>query len=782
MMMSYRVRWSLFLAGVAVMLLAPARAQTLVDESGQARAEIIVPAGADPAEAFAAAELQRWIDRITGAVLPIRSEAVRSSRFPAKIHLGAAAAAEFADDLQFLAGHDGFAVRSRKEELWIFGSCAKGTLNGVYAFLEKNSDIIWARGQEAGVIYSPQSSFVVQQSNWREKPAFSLRGWWICNTHYHEQTEYWNARMACNFNPCNFFGNDFIYRRSLDCGMQIDPGGGHNLHRFMPADKYFSSHPEYFCQIDGKRRPEVSKNQICFSNLESVPAFVAEAAAQIRQSPFRVDTFSIKTEDNWNLCECEACRRDLTLPGGKVSRLDDDNFRSNQSWIYFNAVAAGLKALFPVLRLNCYAYIFTAPSPDIPIADNINVIFCPFVKNDKFSVLHESNSKWKERIDAWAKVSRNVVWREYYGCASGFPRPLADVAAVDLRYIHGELGLHQVYSEYVPDWNSRNNRDADRWDVSAMEFWVLSKLFWNPYQEVDALRDEYLRRAYRQAAPAMRVYYAKLRQAWYDDPLPSAYNDNMYKSAAHYIVGKGLEAACRAALDQAAATADTPKVAALVANQQARFDDWMAQAALQQRPQVNVPYLAAAETALTPAHPLWQKGAQIGDFKVMGQPEQAAAQPTTLRLLHDRKHLYLLFVCADDDVGGLYAKPLDSSREFWPGGDHIEVFLDGDQAGKGYYQFTADCNGNIWDARGFDNKWNSGWGVTSGRDAGGYWLLCRMPLADIGVNLSMGNRLQGLFYRAWNHNRGPGQSLHSTWGGGVVHQVAGFGDIILEME
>lgn len=762
-----------------IVALPAALGQTLVDASGQARAVIVVPDKADPAELFAGEELQRWLERLTGAILPLRENEGNSPYFTAVVYIGQKYAEQFKDDLEFLSDNDGYAVRSEKNKLWIFGSCPKGTLNGVYAFLEKNSDIIWARGKELGVIYSPMKGFKVTQANWRDKPVFSLRGWWICNTHYHEQTEYWNARLACNFNPCSFFNNDFIYQRSLDCGMQIDPGGGHNLHRFLPAAKYFETNPEYYCLIDGKRRPEVNKNQICFSNLDSVPAFVAEAAEQIKNSKYRVDNFSIKTEDNWNLCECDNCKKAILLADGSSIKPEDDSFRSTQVWIYFNEMAKQLGKIYPRLRINAYAYIFTAAPPAVKVADNVNVIFCPFVKNDKYSILHENNSKWKERIDAWAAASKNVVWREYYGCASNFPRPLADVAALDLRYINTELGLHQVYAEYIPDWNAKKN-NSDNWDVSAMEFWVLSKLFWNPYQDVDKLRREYLRRAYRKAAPAMERYYSLIRRSWYEDPLPSVYNDDQYKNAAHYILEKGIAENCKTALLEAKKSADTDKVRGLVEAQLVRFEDWMEKAALQQRPQVVVPWNPAAGEASTPQHELWKQAGSVQALRIMGKPETASKYTTIIKLLHDRKNLYLLFDCQDNEPESLYAKPLNRENEAWPGGDHIEIFLDGDQSGKGYYQFAADCNGNIWDAQNFDNKWNSTWQVSCEKHAQGYWLLATVPLHDIGVNLSQGNKLRGLFYRAWHH--GQDKHEHSSWAGGMVHQAAAFGDIILNME
>lgn len=769
------------LGGAFLFAVSWAGAQTLVDDTSQARAEIIVPADAARPEKFAAEELQRWIEKITGAVLPIENTPSKSPWFSTKIFLGAEAAAEFKADLDFLKGSDGYAVRSKGRNIYIFGSEPKGTLNGVYAFLEKNTDIIWSRGTTFETVFTPKDSLQATNANWRDKPVFSLRGWWICVTHYHEQTEYWNARLGCNFMPASISGNDFIYNRARDCGMRIDPAGGHNLHRFMP-EKYFEKHPEYFCEIDGKRRPEVTKNQVCFTNMAGASVMAEEAAAQIAKERYHADSYSIKTEDNWNVCECADCRKDIRLPDGEVSRFKDSNFRSNQFFLYMNRAAEELKKKYPDMRINTYAYIFTAPAPDMKVAGNLNIIFCPFVKNDKFSILHPNNREWKERIDNWAKASKNVVWREYYGCASKFPRPIAEVAASDLRYVNKELGLHQVYAEYVPDWNTKSNNSAYSWDVSAMEFWVISKLFWNPYQDVETLRNEYLDRTYQKAAPAMKKYYGLIRKAWYDDPMQSVYNDNEYKSAVHYICKKGLEKPCREALEEAAKQANQPNIRKMVDLQRERFEGWMKNASLYMNPELSVPYVAEASGAESPQSPVWKKSISLEGLKVMDNPKLDSGYKTEIQAMHDRKCLYVKYYCYDDKIRNVYAQQYLAGREVWPKGDHIELFLDGDQKGKSYYHFAADCNGNRYDARAYDSKWNSSWKIRHGTEKDGYWVICIIPLKDIGVNLSMDNRLKGLFYRSYHHGGKDGAAESSSWNGGAVHQSAGFGDVILQME
>ena len=104
------------------------------------------------------------------------------------------------------------------------------------------------------------------------------------------------------------------------------------------------------------------------------------------------------------------------------------------------------------------------------------------------------NVKWAERAEKWSKATKNVMWREYWGCASGYPRQNSLVAAEDLKWINSKLSFTRVYSETIPDLDNRGAKQKGsdyrgRWDASAMEHWVISRLMWNPYVPVEKYRD-----------------------------------------------------------------------------------------------------------------------------------------------------------------------------------------------------------------------------------------------------------------------------------------------------
>jgi hypothetical protein len=639
-----------------------------ITRDGKPQAEIIVSAQADATGKFAAQELQYWVKQISGAELPLLNAATAGDNV--KIYLGKEFAGKYETDLAALKDTDGYAVRNDGRNIYIFGGAAKGVLNGVYNFLERNTDIIWARPADFGTVFTPSATIKVSQSDYCDKPVFAIRGWTICclsQQQYNLPTELWMVHNGCNSLALSSI-KEYLPLR-VKHGFQIEFGGGHNLNSlYMPANKYFNEHPDFYCQIDGKRRPGSIDNQLCFTNPKMTEAFTGELFEKIKAAPDCVNAFNVMIEDNWNVCECNECTRPIRLPDGTMLDSNDKAFRSTQFFMFLNKVAEETYKQYPDKRINTYGYFFTVAPPKIRIHDIISVRYCPAVKNDKEPVCGPSNQKWKNGIDEWVKASGNITWREYYGCASYFPRPLADVVAPDLCYL-SKQGWNKVYAEILPDCGNKykNKVLANTWDVSAMDFWVITRLYWNPNQNVEQLRKYYLNRTYHQAAPAMERYYAAVRKSWYEDNAPSFYNDSEVVNAEKYILKKGLENFCREALTEAENKAAEPNIRTMVQRHRARFEEWMKEAKAHSSPEITVPYVADAVSGSADINnAVWEKAAQLDDLKVMGNPKQQADPATVIKLMHDRKNLYIALKCIDKDPQNLYmyrSRSLNQSRQ-----------------------------------------------------------------------------------------------------------------------
>jgi hypothetical protein len=227
--------------------------------------------------------------------------------------------------------------------------------------------------------------------------------------------------------------------------------------------------------------------------------------------------------------------------------------------------------------IGTYAYFFTSTPPRVPIEDNIRVYFCPYVRKDQRSPLSAPiNNHWWWRLEAWAKATPNLVMREYYGIENGY-RPLAETVAFDLKsYV--ARGVREFTSELNPDESvlrtGKVRGGGEEWDFMAMEYWIINRLYWDPNQNVEQLRKYYLRRTYREAAPAMEKFFGTMRVRWYSLRRPSSFEDPD-NAMRMLVISAKSEDELRGYLDEAAKLARHPVSKLEVGALRYRFDDWV---------------------------------------------------------------------------------------------------------------------------------------------------------------------------------------------------------------
>lgn len=536
---------------------------TLV-KNQQALARIVLSEGASEPENKAAEELQLWISRITGAEVPIKKT---SEGDGATVFLGEAFAKDhFRDDLKSLAGTDGFAVRTKGNEIFIFGAEPKGTLNGAFAFLENNSDLIWARPHpDFGSVYSHSADFTAVWADALEKPSTFYRGW-LPNLGGGIDFTQW-----ANRNRNNYVGG--LAQQQFLWGDRVEFGGGHNLQTFIPKDD-----KRYFPIVNGEKPEKLSiwKHQICLSVPDLATTYADNVVNYIKEkSPQGLRVFNIKIEDNWGVCECEKCLAPLALPDGRLVKNDDPAFRSTQFYTFLNDVTKKVNAVFPGLQIQTYAYFYTAIPPLVSLDENIYVLFCPYVRKDHRTPLYSPiNREWWRRLTEWARITPNIVMREYYGIFNE-GRPLAEVVAADVR-ADLDLGVRNFVAEINPDflrvWSDGKLRGGeDEFDLSAMEYWIINRIYWQAQGNVEDLRKYYLTRTFREAAPQMEKFFGLVRKGWFEHIRPPSTwgkSPEIWKAT---IVSKGHLDAMQEVLDKALEAAGNPSSRIMISKIRDRF-------------------------------------------------------------------------------------------------------------------------------------------------------------------------------------------------------------------
>ena len=676
-------------------------------------------------------------------------------------------------------GKDGFAIRQDPENpahLHVFGTTSKGTMNGVFALLENNTDIIWARPDEAiGTVFTPTPGDLtfVWGKDFVSAPSTRARGW----NSGGGKGLLWTARNGGNLfngggggdisNVNDIKGRYGVYRQRHVFG--------HTLHFFMAG----SDDPDIFAKDERGQRLPAPKgwgNNPCFTSPKALDVFVSNLVACARMAPAGTDKIYAAIEDSWELCRCPRCLAPIRLADGTWLDKEADNFRSTQFWTFYNKAAERLAREVPGMTLINLAYFFTAPPPACAIRPDVNPEFAPYVRsNDKAPIFAPENAVWMKRLIGWSRLSKEVETYDYYGLGLAFPRPLAEVRAWDFA----------VMNPFVVGMTSENNTMADTkpqekaiWDVSALEQWVLLRLCWDPTQDVEKLRKHFIRRAYREAAPAVERVYGLIREEWYKSPRASTLGDDPIDLTKLLLVSKGHVGAISNLLDAAVASAVHPKAKVLTERLRARLLAFVDAANALKTPKAQLP-LVRVEKEPDFDDAVWARGAALDPFVrcATDAGKAPAKKATEVRLFHDSDNIRLRIRCADPDIANVRRQSLQPGEtESIVMGDHIELYLGDPLDEGGYYLFSVspDDVAGDWAKNGGGGAWNGTWTHRARRTTTGWDVLMTIPLKTIRADNPKGNCLKMLVLR---ETEPFGDS--SSWGGGRHHQFATFGDVKL---
>ena len=218
---------------------------------------------------------------------------------------------------------EGFTYKIVGHDLIIHGGRHRGTMYGVFSFLENELGVRW---------YTPNVTVVPKKKRYKlpslnhsERPAMKVRF-----TDYYATTVggtkvEWSARNKENMKFVgqeNAYGDLYGFNRS------------HTMGIFVPASKYFAKHPEYFALKGGKR---ISNGQLCLSNPDVLQICIKELKNDIETRPTAL-FHSLSQNDSYDYCECDHCEAIEERFGGHSGLI---------IW-FVNQVADAIKIDYPM--------------------------------------------------------------------------------------------------------------------------------------------------------------------------------------------------------------------------------------------------------------------------------------------------------------------------------------------------------------------------------------------------------------------------------------------------
>ncbi len=435
-------------------------------------------AHAIPSERTTAKELETYLAKITGSRIEIAETPAGKNIF-----LGCGERAEkfFGKDFLKKLGQEEFVIRTDENgNIYIAGGRPRGTLYGVYWFLDRKMGVRWYTPDFEKVPRAESVSF--PSLDIRQKPAIELRMSFLQRG---PGCEKWAARNLINSTfdrkPAKIdetYGGDLCFAFPYPC---------HTIPRMIP-DSYFKIHPEWWALEKGKRRPLAISSDYCLTNPELLKTVIEKTRANLKKSPAATYMSIMEGDFTKGVCECPDCRALLKKYGGRESGL----------WIDFtNQVADALKGEFPNIRFVTSAYIRTALPPDnIRPAENVAVWVsawglwrgAPYDDPE-----NTSGGNFIRNLKNWKAICNYlIVWDYIYAFADPYmlvPDSLADIENLRMYKAMGVKG-------YFPE----NNRS---FSANGMPFkaWMIARAMWNP-DDLDgaALETEFCNDYYGKAA------------------------------------------------------------------------------------------------------------------------------------------------------------------------------------------------------------------------------------------------------------------------------------------
>jgi len=696
---------------------------------------------------------------------------------------------DFADDFRRLKDSGGgYAIRTRGETLCFIADDSRGHVNAVHRWLEHNSDIIWPRALGDMCFFTPcalpERLAACAHSDVLEVPAFRVR---LIETNLRDDAINRNRVRNGDTVLCDLrriptrdlkgVPKDFarLYRQYGLIGCGDIWGTGHDMESYwFPRQEHFAEHPEYWMMVDG-RRWEGGHSNFCETNPDFVRAYCDAVVEKVSALPETVKIVSINMEDQTLTCQCDSCMKPIRLEDGSVITKEDPSFRSTRFFIFFNEVARSVARVRPNVTIRQFAYNHLATPPKVKVARNVVLKWCPYPRDMRHPIAEgPANAVWKRRLDGWLENTPNVYLREYYWCGCiFFPRPIADIAAVDFRHCAAR-GVREFYTECTRADDGRicqayglNRPNREFYDMNAMEVWVMERLLWDPSQEPEALRREFLRRTFGPAAADVGTFYETVRRAWYSDGLPASFCDNPFRCAAHYLVKKGVSAACDEALARAEAKADDERRREWIAAMRRILAMWVAEA-----PKYNVEDLPVPFSATR------GKAAAIEGFTLLGDDKVGDASGSSGTVRSDGRGLVFTFRIRKGDVP-LVSRPRETDG-FFPSGDKIELALSSPTLG--YCHFAFDCEGRSYEAKGMDGSWDCPWDVKTAREPDGWSAEVRIPFEPLGIAPQVDPHVKFMAMLSLSPGDLNKRNRNVCWRGGVPHTPSSWGTLFIGLE
>ncbi|NOY80103.1 MAG: DUF4838 domain-containing protein [Kiritimatiellaeota bacterium] len=445
--------------------IAKAGVPVLLAAKGKARFPIIVAESASERVRAAAATLAAYLGRLTGADFQVAPGdgatgiALGLPRDFPKLRVADPWTEPSTADLEH------YILRTHAAGVYILGASELAVENAVWDFLYRLGHRQYFPGETWEIV--PRAEKLTVALDVEEAPDYLSRRIWY-------GYGLWDYNREAYSDWCR--KNRTVGSVALQTGHAY---GG--LIRALRTE--FEAHPEYYALVNGKRNIS-PQAKLCIGNPELRRLIADYAVRQFDRKPER-QSISMDPSDGGGWCECQACRALGSI--------------SDRALLLANQTARAVNAKYPGRFVGMYAYNFHSPPPNIRAAPNVVVsVATAFLKG---------GLTLDEIIEGWSRQGAMLGIREYYS-VNTWDRDLPGQSR----------GANPDYlARTIPAFHRQGARflsaeSGDCWGPNGLGHYLAARFLWNVDEagKIEALKEDFFRRAFGAAATPMKEFYAQL--------------------------------------------------------------------------------------------------------------------------------------------------------------------------------------------------------------------------------------------------------------------------------
>ena len=394
---------------------------------------------------------------------------------------------------------NGFKINTLLPEKIIISSTnSEGIRCGLFYFLELLGFRWFSPDKD---LICPKLPLKINNINKKITPSFPYRGLHICGkNHFDAKVAEWMSFLKMNRKLTHHEEIKIVGDKLKKLGLKPDLTV-HSYSFWIPDEKYFQKHPEWFSLVGNKRIKQKEGGQLCLSNKKMRNEFFKNIIKFIKKNP-EISVVGICPNDGYGWCECEDCRK---LDAEKDKKNNDVNGRI---YNFVSDICERVKKVLPEILIGHYSYsnfkdfYLLGKMPDNLIISftlsrcfkhSIDDTTCP-INYHLYKKLHEARKR----------VKHIYVYEYYIHNWETLPSPTWKIVYKDMK-AYKKIGIDGFLSEVT-------GVNTEVYKTNHLPLYIAGKLLFNNKENLENIIDDYCKKRFGPAFNFMKLYLYTLQK------------------------------------------------------------------------------------------------------------------------------------------------------------------------------------------------------------------------------------------------------------------------------